>query len=186
MVVGWINMFCSFVLARTNLHPCPSWRIRRNAYSGWGAIRICARTVPVAGTLIASIPVSAPAPDGSVAETRLTAFSHGAGCACKLGPDELSQVLAEVRHHPAAQHPDLIVGIATGDDAGVFRLGDGTLLVQTTDFFTPIVDDAYDWGRVAAANALSDVYAMGGRPLSALQLVAWPREGLPSSSWHVF
>ena len=81
--------------------------------------------------------------------------------------------------HPATSHPDLLVGIATSDDAGVFRMDDERALVQTVDFFTPIVDEAYDWGRIAAANALSDIYAMGGRPLAALQLVGWPRSGLP-------
>jgi selenide, water dikinase len=109
---------------------------------------------------------------------KLTSFSHGAGCACKLGSDDLDEVLCGLRNHPAARHPDLVVGIESGDDAAVIRL-DGRLLVQTVDFFTPIVDDACDWGRIAAANALSDVYAMGGRPLSALQVVAWPRGALP-------
>ncbi len=75
-------------------------------------------------------------------------------------------------------HPDLLVGVATSDDAGVYRLDSSRALVQTVDFFTPIVDEAYDWGRIAAANALSDVYAMGGTPLTALQLVSWPRETL--------
>jgi selenide, water dikinase len=84
-----------------------------------------------------------------------------------------------LHEHPATVSPDLIVGFATADDAGVVRLGDGRALVQTVDFFTPVVDDAYDWGRIAAANALSDVYAMGGTPLSALQLVGWPRDALP-------
>ena len=113
-----------------------------------------------------------------MSEVKLTSYSHGAGCACKLGQDELSEALSGLRAHPAASHPDLVVGIETGDDAAVVRL-DGKLLVQTVDFFTPIVDDAYDWGRIAAANALSDVYAMGGRPVSALQIVAWPRDELP-------
>lgn len=76
------------------------------------------------------------------------------------------------------RHPDLLVGIRRSDDAGVFRLSDDLALVQTVDFFTPIVDEAYDWGRIAAANALSDVYAMGGTPITALQVVGWPREGL--------
>lgn len=76
------------------------------------------------------------------------------------------------------RHPDVVVGLEHPDDAGVFRLADGQALVQTVDFFTPVVDDPYDWGRIAAANALSDVYAMGGRPITALQIVAWPREGL--------
>ena len=80
---------------------------------------------------------------------------------------------------PATQHPDLLVGIAGADDAGVMRITDNVALVQTVDFFTPIVDDAELWGRIAAANALSDVYAMGGTPLTALQLLSWPRDALP-------
>ncbi len=84
-----------------------------------------------------------------------------------------------MRTHPAATHPDLIVGTSTSDDAGVYRLSDDRALVQTVDFFTPVVDDAYDWGRIAAANALSDVYAMGGTPLTALQMVGWPRGVIP-------
>ena len=114
-----------------------------------------------------------------MAAVKLTSYSHGAGCACKLGQDDLSEALSGLKSHPAVSHSDLVVGIETGDDAAVIRL-DGKLLVQTIDFFTPIVDDAYDWGRIAAANALSDVYAMGGRPLSALQVVAWPRRSFPS------
>ncbi len=84
-----------------------------------------------------------------------------------------------VREHPASKHVDLIVGTDTGDDAGVYRIAPDTGLVQTVDFFTPVVDEPYDWGRIAAANALSDIYAMGGRPLTALQLLAWPREEIP-------
>jgi selenide, water dikinase len=80
-----------------------------------------------------------------------------------------------LHNHEAMTHPDLLVGPATADDAGVFRLSDERALVQTVDFFTPVVDDAHDWGRIAAANALSDVYAMGGEPMTALQVVAWPR-----------
>jgi selenide,water dikinase len=110
---------------------------------------------------------------------RLTAFSHGAGCACKLGPGDLSQVLGRLNAQAGARDPALLVGTESGDDAAVYRLDDRTALVFTTDFFTPIVDDPYDWGRVAAANALSDVYAMGGRPLLCLNLVGWPSETLP-------
>ena len=80
---------------------------------------------------------------------------------------------------PATQHPDLLVGLAGADDAGVMRITDNLALVQTVDFFTPIVDDAELWGRIAAANALSDIYAMGGTPLTALQLLSWPRDALP-------
>src|SRR4029077_15187556 len=111
---------------------------------------------------------------------RLTAFSHGAGCACKLSPADLHTVLGLVRGlGDAPEDPNLLVGLDTADDAAVYRVRDDLALVVTTDFFTPIVDDAYDWGRIAATNALSDVYAMGGTPLLALNLVAWPREGLP-------
>ncbi|MEK7252914.1 MAG: selenide, water dikinase SelD [Actinomycetota bacterium] len=109
---------------------------------------------------------------------RLTSYSHGAGCACKLGPGELAQVLRRLRDQPATRHPYLLVGIDGSDDAGVFRLSDDLALVQTVDFFTPIVDEADDWGRIAAVNALSDVYAMGGTPLTALLIVGWPRETL--------
>jgi selenide,water dikinase len=109
----------------------------------------------------------------SVTATRLTEYSHGAGCGCKLSPSILSEALAGF----APVHPDLLVGPDTGDDAAVWRFGD-TGLVLTTDFFTPIVDDARAWGRIAATNAVSDVYAMGGTPLLALNLVAWNTEAL--------
>jgi selenide,water dikinase len=105
----------------------------------------------------------------------LTALSHGAGCGCKLPAAELMALLGDL---PRPQDPRLLVGSATGDDAAVFALSDELALVQTVDFFTPIVDDPFDFGRIAAANALSDVYAMGGRPLTALNLVAFPLERL--------
>jgi selenide,water dikinase len=119
------------------------------------------------------VPVTATEP------VRLTSFSHGAGCACKLSPADLRTVLGLVRGMDARPDPNLLVGFDTADDAAVYRLRDDLAVVVTTDFFTPIVDDAFDWGRIAATNALSDVYAMGGTPLLALNLVAWPREGLP-------
>ena len=112
---------------------------------------------------------------------RLTSFSHGAGCACKLSPDELAEIVGPLASHPAYESPELLVGVRTSDDAGVWKLDTGRHLVQTVDFFTPIVDDPFDWGRIAAANALSDVYAMGGTPITALQIVAWPRTGLAFS-----
>ena len=90
----------------------------------------------------------------------------------------MAQVLRRLHNLPPVRHPDLLVGIQRSDDAGVFRLNDELALVQTVDFFTPIVDEPYDWGRIAAANALSDVYAMGGTPITALQVVGWPRDGL--------
>ena len=105
----------------------------------------------------------------------LTSLSHGAGCGCKLSAADLLPI---VRGLPVAEDPRLLVGSASGDDAAVFALRDDLALVQTVDFFTPIVDDPFDFGRIAAANALSDVYAMGGRPLTALNLVAFPLERL--------
>jgi selenide,water dikinase len=108
---------------------------------------------------------------------RLTSFSHGAGCACKLGPSQLHEVLAALEPLPVPA--ELLVGNEHADDAAVYRLSDDQALVATLDFFTPIVDDAYDWGRIAATNALSDVYAMGGRPIFALNIVAWPVDDLP-------
>jgi selenide,water dikinase len=107
---------------------------------------------------------------------RLTAYSHGAGCACKLGPGELAQVLGPLA---PAESPDLLVGRSHGDDAIVWRRPGGRALVATIDVFTPIVDDADTWGRIAAVNAGSDVHAMGGTPLFALAFAAWPREELP-------
>ena len=108
---------------------------------------------------------------------RLTSLSPGAGCACKLPLAKLEAMFASMP--PAAPaHGDLLIGAAEADDAAVLRLDDERALVLTTDFFTPIVDDPGDWGRIAAANALSDVYAMGGRPLFAVNLAAWPGDGL--------
>jgi selenide,water dikinase len=110
-------------------------------------------------------------------DRRLTSFSHGAGCGCKLGPDALLTVLGELTLPPVSA--DVLVAADTGDDAAVYRLPSGEGLIATLDFFTPIVDDPYDWGRIAATNALSDVYAMGGRPLLALNIVNWPVDDLP-------
>jgi selenide,water dikinase len=110
---------------------------------------------------------------------RLTSLSHGAGCACKLPLSSLDKLMATLGSDLLSEgNGDLLVGLAEGDDAAVLRLDSDRALVMTTDFFTPIVDDPRDWGRIAAANALSDVYAMGGRPLIALNLTAWPGETL--------
>lgn len=106
---------------------------------------------------------------------RLTQYAAGGGCACKVPPGELESL---VRGLDLAGG-DVLVGLDDGDDAAVVRLDATTAVVNTADFFTPVVDDPYDWGRIAAANALSDVYAMGGRPLVAVNLVAWPRADLP-------
>ncbi len=105
----------------------------------------------------------------------LTSLSHGAGCGCKLPAAALAPIVEALR---APADPRLLVGYATGDDAAVFRVRDDLALVQTVDFFTPVVDDPFDFGRIAAANAVSDVYAMGGTPLTALNLVAFPLEQL--------
>ena len=107
---------------------------------------------------------------------RLTEYSHGGGCGCKIAPNVLRQILADTpfASHVAAAFPDLLVGIEHGDDAAVYRLNERQAIVATTDFFMPIVDDPYEFGRIAATNALSDVYAMGGRPLFALALVGMP------------
>ena len=111
---------------------------------------------------------------------RLTSLSPGAGCACKLPLAKLEELFATMEGVPAMgpASGDLLIGALEGDDAAVLRLDDERALVLTTDFFTPIVDDPGDWGRIAAANALSDVYAMGGRPLFAVNLAAWPGDGL--------
>ena len=111
-------------------------------------------------------------------DRRLTSFSHGAGCGCKLGPEQLAEVLAGVSL--PAPPDELLVGTDTGDDAAVWRLPDGRGLVATLDYFTPIVDDPYDWGRIAATNAMSDVYAMGGTPFLGLNIVNWPIDDLPA------
>ena len=108
---------------------------------------------------------------------RLTSLSPGAGCACKLPLAKLEAMFATM-DAIAPAHGDLLIGAAEADDAAVLRLDDERALILTTDFFTPIVDDPGDWGRIAAANALSDVYAMGGRPLFAVNLAAWPGDGL--------
>jgi selenide,water dikinase len=110
------------------------------------------------------------------AAVRLTQYAHGGGCACKIPPGELEDI---VRGLTGTTSPDLLVGLDDGDDAAVVLINETTAVVTTADFFTPVVDDAYDWGRIAAANALSDVYAMGGRPLVAVNLVGWPRDVLP-------
>lgn len=103
---------------------------------------------------------------------KLTSLSSKGGCGCKIGPTDLANVLRNLPSRTA--NPNVLVGLDTSDDAGVYKLNDNTAIVQTTDFFTPIVNDPYDFGQVAAANAISDVYAMGGKPITALNIVAFP------------
>jgi len=105
---------------------------------------------------------------------KLTGQVKAGGCASKLSPGILDQVLPRI---PRVAHPDILVGFDTSDDAGVYRISANLAIVQTVDFFTPVVDDPYTFGAIAAANALSDVYAMGGRPLTALSILAWPGSG---------
>jgi selenide,water dikinase len=111
------------------------------------------------------------------APLRLTSFSHGGGCGCKIAPGVLSDILKASA--PGFLPPQLMVGIETADDAAVWKLNDSQALIATTDFFMPIVDDPFDFGRIAATNAISDVYAMGGTPIMALAIVAMPIARLP-------
>jgi selenide,water dikinase len=113
-------------------------------------------------------------------EPRLTSLSHGGGCGCKIAPGVLSDILKGTSAMPVP--PELMVGIETADDAAVYRLNDEQALIATTDFFMPIVDDPYDFGRIAATNAISDVYAMGGRPIMALALVGMPIKVLSTAT----
>jgi selenide,water dikinase len=108
---------------------------------------------------------------------RLTQFAAGGGCACKVPPGELERVLADLP--TSKEGGDLLVGLDHGDDAAAVRIDGDRAVVMTADFFTPVVDDAFDYGRIAATNALSDVYAMGGTPLVAVNLLAWPRDRIP-------
>ncbi len=121
-----------------------------------------------------------PAMNPALAIPRLTSLSHGGGCGCKIAPGVLSEILKNSSNLPGFNlPPQLLVGIETADDAAVYQLNDEQALIATTDFFMPIVDDPYDFGRIAATNAISDVYAMGGTPIMALALVGMPINVLP-------
>ncbi len=115
------------------------------------------------------------------ADVRLTQWASCAGCGAKMDALALGEIL---RRFPPSADPNLLVGMETGDDAGIYRIADGLALVQTVDFFPPIVDDPFAFGQIAAANALSDVYAMGGRPATAMNLVAFPKDDLPLEVLH--
>lgn len=112
-------------------------------------------------------------------DIKLTAYSHGAGCGCKISPAILNEILHSDQNYDF--DPALLVGNDTRDDAAVYDLGDGQAMISTTDFFMPIVDDPYDFGRIASANAISDIYAMGGRPILAIAILGWPISKLPAS-----
>src|ERR1700741_1463489 len=108
---------------------------------------------------------------------KLTQYSHGAGCGCKIAPAVLENILkSNISTHSTK---NLLVGNSTKDDAAVYDIGNGKALISTTDFFMPIVDDAFDFGRIASANAISDVYAMGGKPVLAIAILGWPVDKLP-------
>lgn len=117
----------------------------------------------------------------SMPAKRLTQYAHGGGCACKIPPGELEGIVGDLIGSVPIKEPvgELLVGLDDGDDAAVVTIREGLATVLTTDFFTPVVDDPFDWGRIAAANALSDVYAMGGTPVVAVNLLGWPRDVLP-------
>ncbi|MBN2646668.1 MAG: selenide, water dikinase SelD [Thiotrichales bacterium] len=115
--------------------------------------------------------------DCSSASIKLTEYSHGAGCGCKISPKILDHILKSSL--PTAAHPALLVGNSTKDDAAAYDLGNGTSVLSTTDFFMPIVDDPFTFGQIAATNAISDIYAMGGKPLMAIAIFGWPIDKLP-------
>ena len=130
-----------------------------------------------------STTVKSLSPEGSehiemltIGDVKLTHFTHGLGCACKLRPQDLEEVLKDM---PLHSHPDVLVGLESSDDAAVYKINDDTAIVQTVDFFTPVVDDPYQFGAITAANSLSDIYAMGGEPMFALNIVAFPSKRLP-------
>ena len=114
----------------------------------------------------------------NLSDYALTAYSHGGGCGCKIAPSVLDTILHQAR--PAQPNANLLVGNQSRDDAAVYNLGNGQALISTTDFFMPIVDDAVDFGKIASANAISDVYAMGGKPVLAIAILGWPVEKLPA------
>jgi selenide,water dikinase len=110
---------------------------------------------------------------------RLTQYAHGGGCACKIAPGELEELMVGLDVGTSGAPTELLVGLDSGDDAAAVRIDKDRAILATTDFFTPVVDDPFDWGRIAAANALSDIYAMGGEPVVAVNLLCWPRDALP-------
>jgi selenide, water dikinase len=112
-------------------------------------------------------------------EIKLTQYSHGAGCGCKIAPNDLERILSGIS--TSKSFPNLLVGNQSKDDAAVYDLGDGTAIISTTDFFMPIVDDPIAFGRIASVNAISDIYAMGGRPLMAVAILGWPMEKIDAS-----
>src|SRR3954447_26780177 len=163
---AWVRIRCSCGATRATCDSAS--RKRAGSLSASTAASIWASLNGRSGTALDNRSVA-------IADTKLTSLSHGAGCACKIPPDVLHPLLAEL---PRSDDPALLVGHESADDAAVYQLSESLAIVTTVDFFTPIVDDPYDFGRIAATNALSDVYAMGGTPLTALNLVAYSLEQL--------
>ena len=116
--------------------------------------------------------------DSLLNDFKMTSYAHGGGCACKIPPGELEEAVAGLIGH---NDPNVIVGLDDGDDAAAIRINGDTAVISTADFFTPVHNDAYTWGKIAAVNAMSDVYAMGGTPITAINLLGWPRDVLPTS-----
>jgi len=150
-------------------------RLSTGKYTTADEIKAAAAMIAEAYRKIVS-PTETSRPEITGEKIRLTQFTHGLGCACKMQPADLESVLKKL---PVITDPNVLVGNASGDDAAVYRINQEQAVVQTLDFFTPIVDDPYDFGAIAAANALSDIYAMGARPLFALNIVAFPVQRLP-------
>src|SRR4051812_20273632 len=163
---AWFRIRCSCGATRATCDSAS--RKRAGSLSAFTAASIWASLNGRSGTALDNRSVA-------IADTKLTSLSHGAGCACKIPPDVLHPLLADL---PRSDDPALLVGHESADDAAVYQLSESLAIVTTVDFFTPIVDDPYDFGRIAATNALSDVYAMGGTPLTALNLVAYSLEQL--------
>ena len=127
--------------------------------------------------LVFGVVVSITGSSVDLSAIRLTEYSHGAGCGCKISPKVLDTILASQLSLPDS--PNLLVGNSTKDDAAAFDIGNGQAILSTTDFFMPIADDPFDFGRIAATNAISDIYAMGGKPLMAIAILGWPVNVLP-------
>src|SRR3954470_17511449 len=163
---AWFRIRCSCGATRATCDSAS--RKRSGSLSASTAASIWASLNGRSGTALDNRYVAVPG-------TKLTSLSHGAGCACKIPPGVLHPLLAEL---PRSNDPALLVGHESADDAAVYQVSESLAIVTTVDFFTPIVDDPYDFGRIAATNALSDIYAMGGVPVSALNLVAYPLEVL--------
>src|SRR5690606_13732854 len=168
----WTRVICipsrssHSAITTKRIHEVSRNAILRASYGSWAMVRYF------------NMPFNNMQPSTGEEVIKLTSYSHGAGCGCKIAPSVLDSIL-NGKEIPIADK-DLLVGYGTRDDAAVYDLGNGQALIGTTDFFSPIVDDAFDFGRIAAVNAMSDVYAMGGTPLFAIAILGWPVDKLPA------